>query len=94
MDEPFHGCSNDIIGSRDRPRRLEISLSSQGGVLVLATWLVVLQREQTSVTKIIEPVFAKTSPNRSFCLTENERFGACFRENWVFKFGHWYHCYQ
>jgi hypothetical protein len=21
-------------------------------------------------------------------LTENERFGACFRDNWVYKFGH------
>jgi hypothetical protein len=20
---------------------------------------------------------------------ENERFWACFRENWVYKFGHW-----
>jgi hypothetical protein len=42
MVAPFHGSYNDIIGSR------EISLSSQGGVLVLATWLVILQKEQTS----------------------------------------------
>ncbi len=28
--------------------------------------------------KIIDPVFAKTSPKRSFCLIENERFGLVF----------------
>ncbi len=28
--------------------------------------------------KIIDPVFAKTSPNRSICMTENERFGLVF----------------
>jgi hypothetical protein len=27
------------------------------------------------VPEIIDPVFAKTSPKRSFCMTENERFG-------------------
>ncbi len=32
----------------------------------------------TSVPKIIDPVFAKTSPKRSFCMTENERFGLVF----------------
>jgi hypothetical protein len=43
-----------------------------------------------TVPEIINPVFAKTSPKRSFCMTENEPFGrACFRENWVYKFGHW-----
>jgi hypothetical protein len=30
------------------------------------------------VPEIIDPVFAKTSPNRSFCMTENERFGLVF----------------
>jgi hypothetical protein len=33
-----------------------------------------------SVPKFIDPVFAKTSPNRSFSVR--------FRENWVYKFGH------
>ncbi len=28
--------------------------------------------------EIIDPVFAKTSPKRSFCMTENERFGLVF----------------
>ncbi len=28
--------------------------------------------------EIIDPVFAKTSPKRSFCMTENERFGLIF----------------
>ncbi len=31
-----------------------------------------------SVPEIIDPVFAKTSPKRSFCMTENERFGLVF----------------
>ncbi len=39
-----------------------------------------------SVPEIIDPVFAKTSQNACFLLSENERFG--FRENWVYKFGH------
>jgi hypothetical protein len=30
------------------------------------------------VPEIIDPVFAKTSPKRSFCMTENERFGLVF----------------
>jgi hypothetical protein len=30
------------------------------------------------VPEIINPVFAKTSPKRSFCITENERFGLVF----------------
>ncbi len=28
--------------------------------------------------EIIHPVFAKTTPTRSFCMTENERFGLVF----------------
>jgi hypothetical protein len=30
------------------------------------------------VPEIIDPLFAKTSPKRSFCMTENERFGLVF----------------
>jgi hypothetical protein len=30
------------------------------------------------VPEIIDPVFAKTSPKRSFCMSENERFGLVF----------------
>ncbi len=41
------------------------------------------------VPEIIDPVFAKTSQNARFLLSENERFvWACFRENWVYKFRH------
>jgi hypothetical protein len=30
------------------------------------------------VPEIIDPVFTKTSPKRSLCMTENERFGLVF----------------
>jgi hypothetical protein len=30
------------------------------------------------VPEIINPVFTKTSPKRSFCMTKNERFGLIF----------------
>ncbi len=33
---------------------------------------------QSPVPEIIDPVFTKTSPKRSFCMTENERFGLVF----------------
>jgi hypothetical protein len=33
---------------------------------------------QTSVPEFIDPIFAKTSPKRSFPMTENERFGLVF----------------
>jgi hypothetical protein len=33
---------------------------------------------KTAVPEIIDPVFAKTSPKRSFCMTENERFWLVF----------------
>jgi hypothetical protein len=39
--------------------------------------------EKSSVPEIIDPVFAKTSPKRSFSMTEYERFGLVFT-----KFGH------
>ncbi len=35
-------------------------------------------KQETSVPEIIDPVFTKTSPKRSFCMTENERFGLVF----------------
>jgi hypothetical protein len=38
------------------------------------------------VSEFIDPVFAKTSPKRSFSIIEN--YWACFHENWVYKFGH------
>jgi hypothetical protein len=30
------------------------------------------------VPEIIDPVYTKTGPKRSFCMTENERFGLVF----------------
>jgi hypothetical protein len=40
------------------------------------------------VPEIIDLDFAKTSPKHSFSVNENVRLRACFRENWVYKFGH------
>jgi hypothetical protein len=40
------------------------------------------------VPEIIDPVFAKTSPKRSFSITEYERFGLVFTKTRVYKFGH------
>ena len=42
----------------------------------------------TSVPEIIDTVFAKTSPKRSFSMTEYERFGLVFTKTRVYKFGH------
>jgi hypothetical protein len=41
------------------------------------------------VPEIIDPVFAKTSPKRSFSMTEYERFRLVFTKTRVYKFGHW-----
>jgi hypothetical protein len=41
------------------------------------------------VPEFIDPVFAKTSPKRSFSMTEYERFGLVFTKTRVYKFGHW-----
>jgi hypothetical protein len=40
------------------------------------------------VPEIIDPVFAKTIPKRSFSVTEYERFGLVFTKTRVYKFGH------
>jgi hypothetical protein len=40
------------------------------------------------VPEIIDPVFEKTRPIRSFSMTENERFGLVFTKTRVYKFGH------
>jgi hypothetical protein len=39
------------------------------------------------VPEIIDPVFVKTSPIRSFSMTENKSFGLVFTETRVYKFG-------
>jgi hypothetical protein len=38
--------------------------------------------------EIIDPVFAKTSQNARFLLSEYERFGLVFTKTRVYKFGH------
>jgi hypothetical protein len=45
-------------------------------------------RPMSTVPEIIDPVFVKTSPIRSFSMTENERFGLVFTKTRVYKFGH------
>jgi hypothetical protein len=40
------------------------------------------------VPEIIDKVFPKTSPKRSFSMTEYERFGLVFTKTRVYKFGH------
>jgi hypothetical protein len=47
MDAPFHSSSNDTGVGRVRPQRPEISLSSQGDVLVPASADYSFQKEQT-----------------------------------------------
>ncbi len=42
----------------------------------------------STVPEIIDPVFAKTRPKRSFSITEYERFGLVFTITRVYKFGH------
>ncbi len=42
----------------------------------------------TSVSEIIDPVFAKTCPKCSFSITEYERCGLVFMKTRVYKFGH------
>ncbi len=36
--------------------------------------------------EFIDPVFAETSPKRSFSM--KRELWACFRKNWVYRFGH------
>ncbi len=45
-------------------------------------------RLTTAVPEIIDTVFAKTSPKRSFSMTEYERLGIVFTKTRVYKFGH------
>ncbi len=34
------------------------------------------------------PCFRENQPKRSFSIKRKRAFWACFRENWVYKFGH------
>ncbi len=40
------------------------------------------------MAEIIDIVFTKTSPKRSFSMTEYKRFGLVFTKTRVYKFGH------
>ncbi len=40
------------------------------------------------VPEFIDPVFAKTSPKTIVFSHRKRAFWACFRENWVYNFGH------
>jgi hypothetical protein len=46
-------------------------------------------RKYCPVPEIIDTVFAKTSPKRSFSSTEYDRFGLVFTKTRDYKFGHW-----
>jgi hypothetical protein len=35
------------------------------------------------------PCFRENKPKVSFSIKKKRAFWACFRENWVYKFGHW-----
>jgi hypothetical protein len=54
-----------------------------GGQVMYHTWLL-----GRPVPEIIDTVFTKTSPKRSFSMTEYERFGLVFTKTRVYKFGH------
>ncbi len=47
-----------------------------------------LEDTKTIVPEIIDTVLSKTSPKRSFSMTEYERFGLVFTKTRVYKFGH------
>jgi hypothetical protein len=59
-----------------------------GGALILLRKTKQLP-QQILVPEIIDPVFAKTSQNARFLLSEYERFGLVFTKTRVYKFGHW-----
>ncbi len=40
------------------------------------------------------PCFRENQPKRSFSIKWKRAFWACFRENWVYKFGHCFHFRQ
>jgi hypothetical protein len=54
-------------------------------VVFMARYVMILR---SAVPEIVVTVFAKTSPKRSFSMTEYERFGFVFTKTLVYKFGH------
>ncbi len=54
-----------------------------------AVYFIKLIGRQNPVPEIIDTVFAKTSPKRSFSMTEYDRFGLVFTKTRVYKLGHW-----
>ncbi len=49
--------------------------------------LMLQEHTGVSAPEIIDTVFTKASPNRSFSMTEYERFGLVFTKTRVYKFG-------
>ncbi len=47
-------------------------------------------RSVPEFTEFIDPVFAKKKPNTLVFSHRKRAFWTCFRENWVYKFGHWW----
>ncbi len=59
--------------------------------LNMELWISKVYMGSCAVPEIIDPVFAETSPKRSFSMTEYERFGLVFKKMRVYKFGHCTH---
>ncbi len=84
---------NEIVGQTPKPgASVEDGDEPRSGfsIVMTPTWSNSLRLASTcySVPEIINPVFAKTSPKRSFSVTEYERFGLVFTKTRVYKFGH------
>jgi hypothetical protein len=54
-----------------------LSLYRLGHIGIIQIYIHLLHNKRT-VPEFIDPVFVKTSPKRSFSITENERFGLVF----------------
>jgi hypothetical protein len=78
MDPITHGTHNAWMSHR------------QSWVKIGALWLTTTSL--LPVPEIIDPVFAKTSQNARFLLSEYERFGLVFTKTRVYKFGHRSQC--
>ncbi len=69
-----------------------IMIADEGGVVRPPPFTIVTITYKVAVyapvPEIIDPVFAKTSPKRSFSMTEYERLGLVFTKTRVYKFGH------
>ncbi len=100
----YYVCQNDILYSERVNGLLSIifiyftdicSLYSLWGrkTFHLATVKLYTSCSQTADRKACarnyRPCFRENQPKRSFSIKWKRVFWACFRENWVYKFGHW-----